>query len=206
MLKRKNCCIILASVALFGIYASAEVTVTYSADKPSKNVLTDFAPVPEDINGLQWRANDNNGRRDVGQSFLVSADTVMVAFSFQSYGNLQGGAARAPFTVRIYESRDESTIGKIISTQSGTYLTPDSSIAKAWVTFNLEKVPLKANRYYTVTLAFDRSNVYKQEQVFCAAAKSDYPKGRNWRAEDGAPFAYRSVISGDLAFSVQVLP
>lgn len=183
--------------------AEASVIVSYDAAIPTSNVLVSYDP--DATTGYQWRDNENS-KRDLGQSFLAASDVVMDSFSIKSGGNLQNGAKGALFTLTIYESSSAGSLGSTLSSQGGTYLT-EGSISGAWVRFDVDNVNLSSGNYYTVMLSFDTPDVQDQDQVFTlssVAASSSYADGRSWQANEGA--AASSSTAYDYGFAVQVVP
>ena len=189
-----------AGAGLFS--AEASVIVSYDAAIPTTNVLTSFDPTTS--NGYQWRDNENT-ERDLGQSFLASTDVTMDSFSFRSGGNLQTGAKNSPFTVTIYKSATDGSLGTAVSTQFGNFLANDDagSISGAWLTFNIDNIALSAGNYYTFILSFDNHDVQDQDQTF-QLSDEGYSDGRLWQSNEGAAFASSSV--NDFAFAVQIVP
>lgn len=185
---------------LIGASASSQALVktSFSATQPTNQVV--IACSPASTSGYDWR-NNQNGRRDLGQSFQASSNTVMDAFSLKVAGNIQSGASLAPFTVKVFESMDASSIGSVISEQSGNYLSSAiNPINPGWVTFDVEDIDLQAGNYYAVVLSFDRSGEDRQNQVFAAGSASSYSGGGVWTSADGAVYSPGGL---DLAFVVQ---
>jgi len=185
--------------------ALGDIILSYDAAMPGENVLTSFMPTGT-INGLDWRDNAS-GSRAVGQSFYVSANTIMDSFSLLANGNPQSGARGAEFTVQVFQSASETSIGSVVSTQTGTYLSDSTGVSGKWVTFDIDNITLSAGYYYTFTLSFNNSNVASQNQVFSTAASPEnYAGGRNWRNDNNAGWAVANGGVADMAFVVQVIP
>lgn len=178
------------------------VEVSYDAAIPTNDVLISF--VPTTVSGYAWRDNESS-ERDFGQSFLATSDVVMDSFSLQANGNLQNGAKNAAFTVDLYESATDGTIGSVVESYHGNYLANDDagSITGTWVTFDVEDISLSLGKYYTFTLSFDNAGVQDQDQVFSLSSEG-YAAGRFWQANAGAAFASSTV--NDAAFVVQIVP
>ncbi|GHC09923.1 PEP-CTERM sorting domain-containing protein [Cerasicoccus arenae] len=192
---------IVCSIIFVAQAAIAETVVDVSPTAPDTNIEASFTSGT--ASGYQWRDNENS-RRDLGQSFLADSSFTLDAFSFSALGNVQAGASGASFDVKIFESDNISLIGSAISTQSGTYLTSGSNpVSGNWIVFDLEDVALTAGNYYTIVLSWDSAGVQDQDQVFGMVSGNLYGDGSAWESSDGVNF---SSLGGDLQFTVQSIP
>ncbi|MFA5688051.1 MAG: hypothetical protein WC959_02710 [Kiritimatiellales bacterium] len=190
---------IICGVA-FGLMA--EVTVSKQPKMPAENVLASY-----DCAGTGYSLRNNqDGKRDIGQSFRAPKAAKMTAFSLLALGNVQRGAIDAPFTVTVYESSSQSTLGKVISTQNGKFLgSRNSQVTGQWIVFSLEPVSLNEGKSYTIMLSFDNMAIPNQHQIFNHAGGSGYADGRLWQSRvDGNGFSNSQV--NDFSFCVQVQP
>jgi hypothetical protein len=185
----------------FALSAQAVTVSDFGASPPTENV-----EVSQTIGNAsyQWRNNEDS-RRDLGQSFLAETSFTLDAFSFQTDGNIQFGASGAGFTVTIYENNNRDAVGSAISTQTGNYITDASNpLAGNWLLFDLaENVDVAAGKYYTIMLSWNVASVTDQDQVFRINTNGgDYLPGRLWQYNGTAfePLGY------DMAFTVQAIP
>ena len=199
---------LLAQISLLAFSSAAVSTasaVTVSElgiTPPSENVEESYTAGNA---SYQWRNNVQDGRRDLGQSFLAASDFTMDSFSFRTDGNVQFGASGASFTATVYESSDITSIGTSISSQSGNYLTQASNpVVGNWLLFDLEEdVDLRGGKYYTILLSWDSAGVTDQDQVFLIDDSNGYSDGRLWQDNGSGPV---SIPSFDMVFSVQSIP
>jgi len=179
----------------------AEVKVRAGSSAPDTDVL--IAYTTDIVKGYQWKEN-NTGSRKLGQSFRSPENAVMNSFSLAVAGNIQPGAGRAPFTVTIYESDNDTALGTAISIQKGLFLSTSANpVNPGWMTFEISEVNLTKGLFYTVMLSWDKSGVLRQEQSFLHSDDgAGFSLGRLWQANNGAAAAASSV--NDLLFSVQI--
>lgn len=189
---------IIAGMMFFlGTSQADPVVVSWNVEQATGQIVAGYDPVTG--SGYAWR-NNLSGRRDLGQSFLVLTNTMMDAFSLKAAGNIQNGASMAAFTVKVFESSNESSIGSVLLTQPGTYLSAaQNPVNPGWITFDIEDLSLTAGKYYTVVLSFDNAGVNLQEQVFSVGVPSQYSGGTVWTSADGITY---STVNLDLGFVV----
>lgn len=186
------------SCLLLSQIAAASVVVSVSPTEPSENVEASYTGGSP--SGYQWRDNENS-RRDLGQSFLAESSFVMESISFRAWGNIQNGASGADFDIAVYESSDKTLMGSEISTSSGAFLTTASNTINGdWITFTFDEVSVTAGNYYTVILSWESAGVTDQDQVLGMVSGNPYDDGYAWESTDGTNF---NRLGGDLQFSVQ---
>lgn len=154
--------------------------------------------------GLQWRYDVASGRRDVGQSFLATDSFIFDSFSFQLQQTVPSGAPGANFTVSIFESSTISSVGSVISTQTGVLAGLISgSGAGSWITFDIANLAVSSGLYYSFVLSFD-AQVANQTLNFNSISPGAYAGGSAWISSNGSAF---TVPAGqDLLFYVQSIP
>jgi len=180
----------------------AAVITTLSAAAPVGHVeesYTTGTPI-----GLQWRNDTINGRRDLGQSFLVDEGFVFDSFSFQLQQAVPSGTPGASFTVSIFENSTIFSVGIAKSTQTGTIsgLTAGSG-AGSWLTFDIANLVVSSGFYYSIILSFD-AQVANQTLNFNSISPGAYPGGAAWVSTNGSTFT--SPGGQDLLFYVQSIP
>ncbi len=188
------------SMAVFGGWicsVDAGVAVSYVDTQPTTNVVVSYTPAA--TKGYAW-ANNDNYRRDLGQSFLAPGNFTMSAISYQLSQGLRSGATNAAITVKVFESTDVSVIGTCISTNTGTYLPAGLDPAPAaggWVTFDIDDVEVKSGKYYTTMLSFDEYAPLRDQGLYYL----DGYEGQGFKSADG--ITYNRATGLDLAFVVQ---
>jgi hypothetical protein len=182
--------------------ARADIMLSILTDQPDEFVMAEYAEVAGST-GYQWRNTVSGGRRDLGQSFLADTAFDLAVFSLHSNGNIQVAAREEAYTLTVWESNVDTSIGNIISTQAGTWFDATApSSSGNWVSFQLEDaLSLTEGNYYTVMLSWDDvgpSHVWSQNSA------SGYAGGNIWQSTDGA--TYTRITSQDLLFTAQAIP
>lgn len=183
--------------------ASADVLLSIPSSQPTEFVKADYSEVAGS-SGYQWR--NTTSQRDLGQSFKADTSFDLAVFSLHSNGNVQVNAREQPYTLTVWESSIDTSMGTIKSTQAGTWFDASASSSGKWVSFELQDaVSLTQDNYYTVMLSWDvggdasgPSHVWSQNNV------SGYTGGNLWQSTDGT--TYSSVTSQDLLFTAQAIP
>ncbi len=194
-------CLMLVWTSLCWSGANAAVLVSMNATAPSTNVEASYATGSP--SGYQWRNNTADGLRDLGQSFLANTSFVMDSFSLQLNGNIQAGVPGAGFTVTLFESVNQSSIGSVLATEGG--VMPSLTVgtgAGQWMTFEISNVALTEGNYYTFILSFD-TQAANRNQTFNTINPGTFTNGRAWQTTDGVTY---TGLGSDLFFYVQSIP
>jgi len=186
--------------------ARAAVVVTSDSSAPTSY----FANSTVSAGGLQWRWDDVNGRRDVGQSFYTGTAALTldkITFQIVSNSTPGAGAANAPFTLNVYQVSSASafpTAGTAILTETGSLSAVHATSADLgkYITFDMTNTALSASSYYAVILSFDSQAVARNMVWQVSNTPASYPNGQCIISTNGTTFS----ANNDLVFYASAIP
>ena len=169
--------LLAGALAGLGATANAAVIVSLGATEPSANVEASLTNSTNTPTGFSWR-NLPTSKRDLGQSFLATSAFTMDVMSFKLSGNIQTGSPGADFTIELFESTTQSSIGSSISTQSATF--PNFTGGSGdWLSFDIDDIAVTSGKYYTFVLAWD-SPATSRSINLSVVTGSEYAGGNVW--------------------------